>query len=74
MFFQLIRTPQFKIICIFLFSLISQIIYENTNILFFYYSFFVFIIGGTLAGLYLTWRAFYNQYKEWKETNKKAKK
>lgn len=68
MFIQLARTPQFKIICIFLFAFLSQVIYESTNLLFFYYSFFAFIILGILWGTYITGRAFYNQYKEWKET------
>jgi hypothetical protein len=71
MLVQIIRSPQFKILLIFILALISQIIYENTGKMFFYYSFFVFIGLGFLAGLILTFIAFRNQWKEWKSTKRK---
>jgi hypothetical protein len=39
--------------------------------MFFYYSFFVFLIGGGIAGLVLVGIAFRNQWKEWKEQKEK---
>jgi len=67
MLVQILRSPQFKVTVIILMALLSQIIYENTYCMFFYYSFFVFLIGGGIAGLVLIGIAFRNQWKEWKE-------
>lgn len=71
MLVQILRSPQFKVFMIFVLALLSQIIYENTYIMFFYWSFFTFIGLGTLVGLILIVIAFRNQWKEWKETKKK---
>lgn len=59
-----------RIVLIFLLALVSQIIYDATYLLFFYYSFFVFLFSGFAAIIIFTINAFINQYNEYKNTKR----
>jgi hypothetical protein len=66
----LFKSIYVRIIFVFLMALVSQIIYDATLYLVFYYAFFVFLIGGFGLILYFTIRAFINQYNEYKNTKR----
>ena len=59
-----------RVALIFILAFISQIIYDATLYLVFYYAFFVFLFGGFGLILYFTIRAFINQYNEYKNTKR----